>query len=92
MKYIWTEADGRASSIREHGTNVPSARKRFLNEVSQAKTFVEALPAGTHAITSKRGEGGYNSKSESTNWFLAIGGYTSWGRGLCKDQAWRSSS
>ena len=64
--------------------NVPSARKRFLNEVSQAKTFVEALPAGTHAITSKRGEGGYNSKSESTNWFFAIGGYTSWGRGSAK--------
>jgi hypothetical protein len=61
--------------------SVPSAKARFLAEVNQAKKFAEMLAPGSHAITSKRGEGGYNRQSESTNWFYAIGGYTSWGRG-----------
>jgi peptidoglycan hydrolase-like protein with peptidoglycan-binding domain len=82
MKH-YLDGSGRTLTIDLEGMvrDVPSAQMRFLNEVSQAKRFVEALPVGVHLITSKRGEGAYNSKSENQNWFYAIGGYTSWGRG-----------
>ena len=60
----------------------PTARGRFRNEVAQAQAFVEKLPTGTHRITSKNAEGAYNYKNESRDWFFAIGGYSSWGKGL----------
>ncbi|MCP5119955.1 MAG: hypothetical protein GY953_54855, partial [bacterium] len=41
----------------------------------------ETLSVGTHQITSKMAEGAYNRKSETTNWFFAIGGYSTWGKG-----------
>jgi len=61
--------------------DVPSARKRFRNEITQAKIFVESLGVGQHNITSKNREGGYNLKDESKNWFFAVGGYSLWGKG-----------
>ena len=61
--------------------DVPSARERFEAEVAQARTFVESLGPGGHSITSQKVEGGYNTKDESVNWFFAIGGYSSWGKG-----------
>ena len=60
---------------------VRSAKGRFNNEISQAKTFVETLAVGTHQITSRRPEGGYNQQSDSRNWYFAIGGYSTWGKG-----------
>lgn len=61
--------------------DVPSARQRFEAEAQQAQQFVELLDPGTHAITSRMMQGGYNTKSENWNWFFAIGGYSSWGKG-----------
>lgn len=60
---------------------VSSAKKLYYLEVDQAKAFVETLPVGTYDITSTKVQGGYNTKSESTNWFFAVGGYSVWGKG-----------
>jgi peptidoglycan hydrolase-like protein with peptidoglycan-binding domain len=60
---------------------VPSAMKRFQNEVTQAQQFVELLPVGTHSIRSKAAESAYCFKQESENWYFAVGGYATWGTG-----------
>nr|WP_166664691.1 peptidoglycan-binding domain-containing protein [Candidatus Thiosymbion oneisti] len=63
---------------------VRTAKMRFHNEVNQAKAFVEQLAVGEHRITSKMAEGARNRKSENGNWFFAIGGYSTWGKGLAR--------
>jgi len=60
---------------------VPSAKALFESEVEEAKRFVETLPIGTCDICSSKAKVGYNLKSESANWFFAIGGYSVWGKG-----------
>jgi peptidoglycan hydrolase-like protein with peptidoglycan-binding domain len=60
---------------------VPSAMKRYRAEVRQAKGFVERLQSGTFQITSRVVNGGYNLPSESKNWYFAVGGYVTWGKG-----------
>jgi len=62
-------------------TEVPSARKRYEDEVAQAKEFVEMLGVGTWDIRSKTPELGYNRKDQNRNWYFAIGGYVTWGIG-----------
>ncbi|HET9953359.1 MAG TPA: hypothetical protein VFQ61_02585, partial [Polyangiaceae bacterium] len=32
----------------------------------------------------KQGQNGYNTQVENRNWFFAIGGYTTWGKGVAK--------
>ncbi len=59
-----------------------TAKAHFVNEVSQAQKFVEKLTVGRHLITSKNTESAYNYKSETTNWFYAVGGYSTWGKGI----------
>lgn len=61
--------------------DVPSARQALEAEGAQAQEFVEMLPVGKHLITSRMAEPGYNTKNESWNWYFAIGGYSSWGKG-----------
>ena len=61
--------------------DVPSAKRVYEKEQASAKKFVETLPEGIHLITSSRASGGYNHRSESTNWYFAIGGYSAWGKG-----------
>ncbi len=58
-----------------------TAKAHFRNEVSQAQIFVETLGVGTHSITSKTAESAYNYKNETYNWFFAVGGYSTWGKG-----------
>lgn len=60
----------------------PTAKARLRDEVTQARKFVETLPEGRHEITSKTVEGAYNYKEETWNWFYAVGGYVSWGKGV----------
>lgn len=59
----------------------PSAKLLYESEVALAKRYVETLPPGTHQFTSRRAVNGYNGKSENTNWYFAIGGYSVWGKG-----------
>ena len=54
---------------------VTGARERYEDEVYEAQDFVEGLPVGTHQITSRTVETGYNLKAENQNLFYAIGGY-----------------
>jgi hypothetical protein len=61
--------------------SVPSAMDRFEAEAAQAQAFVELLDVGVHDITSRMMQGGYNLKRENWNWYFAIGGYSSWGKG-----------
>lgn len=63
---------------------VPSARERYRQEVRQAQTFVESLPAGRYEITSREAQGGYNRPDENRNWYLATGGYLRWGTGTAE--------
>jgi peptidoglycan hydrolase-like protein with peptidoglycan-binding domain len=62
-------------------SDVPSARQALEAEAAQAQEFVELLPVGTYSITSRMAESSYNTKNESWNWYFAIGGYSSWGKG-----------
>jgi len=63
---------------------VRTAKMRFHNEVNQARAFVEQLTVGEHRITSNTAEGAYNRKTENKNWFFAIGGYSTWGKGQAR--------
>ena len=60
---------------------VPSAKLRFETEVERIKQYVQQLPPGTFNVTSTHAVNGYNRKSESTNWFFAVGGYSVWTKG-----------
>jgi len=61
--------------------NVPMAQRAMVAEFRQAQRFIQTLPVGRHLFTSRAGESAYNYKSESADWFFAIGGYTYWGKG-----------
>lgn len=63
---------------------VPSARHWLQHEITQARSFVELLPVGTHFITSKQLDEGYNRQTENSNWYFALGGYRRWGKGVAK--------
>jgi hypothetical protein len=79
----YLDNSGRTFTIDLEGmvSEVPTAKKRFEDEVNQAKRYVEMLPEGTHMITSVRAEAAYNRQSESRNWYFAVGGYSTWGKG-----------
>jgi hypothetical protein len=62
--------------------SVPTAKRAMVAEFRQAQRFVTGLPAGKHNFMSIAGENSYNYKSESADWFFAIGGYTYWGKGV----------
>jgi peptidoglycan hydrolase-like protein with peptidoglycan-binding domain len=81
--YHYLQAKGTSLTIRLENMikEVPSAKKRFENEVNQAKKFVESLPIGSHSITSKKPDSAYNAKIENKNWYFAVGGYSTWGKG-----------
>ena len=59
-----------------------TARERYEDEVHQALAFVEQLPVGSHSIHSTKTTKSQNKAEETRNWFLAIGGYDSWGQGV----------
>ncbi len=58
---------------------VPSAKRVFDVEVSQAMRFAENLTS-PGKIYSRNGSLGYNAKAESKDWYYAIGGYWAWGK------------
>lgn len=60
----------------------PGASQLFDNEVIEAQRFVESLPAGTHHITTDTPVTGYNYRTDSWNWFYAVGGYAAWITGV----------
>lgn len=84
----YLENTGAALTINLRGMldEVPSAGFNYDEELKEAAAFVETLPPGRHAFTSRRIERGraqplYNRQSESRNWYFAIGGYSAWGKG-----------
>lgn len=60
----------------------PTTHAAYLNELSQAQQFTEALPEGTHHITSKAVEFTTTALDPSRNWFFAVGGFQYWGSGI----------
>lgn len=62
--------------------SVANAKRAMIAEFRQAQNFITTLPNGIHHFTSRAGESAYNYKSESADWFFAIGGYTYWGKGV----------
>lgn len=84
MAHYLIDNDGKPLTIDLEGMvkDVPSAKNRFLREVQQMQKFVETLPPGSvNAFNSKNLEVGYNGQAESRNWYFAIGGYSTWGKG-----------
>ena len=75
--------NGRDLTIDLEGmvAEVPEARVRYEDEVAQAQEWIETLPVGRHAFTSLNVESAYNYQEESKNWYFAIGGYSTWGKG-----------
>lgn len=82
MKH-YLDASGRVLAIDLEGmvASGATATARFKNEVRQAQLFVEKLPVGSHVFTSSTAESAYNFKHENTNWYFAVGGYSTWGKG-----------
>jgi peptidoglycan hydrolase-like protein with peptidoglycan-binding domain len=80
--YLFNTGLGYTIDLEGMVREVPSAKIRYEDEVVQAKMFVEKLPPDRYEITSKDGELGYNTQHENKNWYFAIGGYTSWGKGV----------
>ena len=63
--------------------DVADEREVYNRELSEAKRYVETLPVGKHYITSRNARAGsYIEKNESYNWYFAVGGYSSWGKGV----------
>lgn len=84
MAHYLIDNDGKPLTIDLEGMvrDVPSAKARFKREIEQMQRFVETLPPGSvNSFTSKNVEAGYNTQAESRNWFFAIGGYSTWGKG-----------
>lgn len=65
-------------------SDVPSAGAILASEVEEVRRFVERLPLGTYAVTSRQMDVGYNRQSENANWYFATGGYKRWGKGVAK--------
>lgn len=59
-----------------------SARGRLLWAAQEAQKFCNTLPPGTHNIVSTSANKGYNNLQESKNWFYAVGGYSTWAKGV----------
>lgn len=63
--------------------DVTEEKELYNRELATAKKFVESLNrTGRFEITSGATRGGYIRKSESTNWYFAVGGYSAWGKGV----------
>lgn len=82
--YLGNSGGSYAIDLQDMLDDVGSARKYHDAELTEAKAFVETLPPGVHQLTSRNVTNGYNYKSESWNWFFAIGGYSLWGKGTAK--------
>lgn len=79
--YLLNSGNRYTIDLEDMITSGPVATARFRDEISQAQAFVEKLPVGVHRITSKSAESAYNRKEHSRDWYFAIGGYSTWGKG-----------
>lgn len=69
--------------------DVPSAARAYKRELDDAMNYIETLPNGNYQITSGTPSSPYSQKSESWNWYYAVGGYSAWGKGsvtICNGQ------
>lgn len=63
--------------------DVKGEKELYNRELATAKRYVESLNrTGQFEITSSSTRGGYIYKSENSNWFFAVGGYSTWGKGI----------
>lgn len=85
-KHLWHyfSNSGLDYEIRLQGLidDVPSAKDLYNRELASAQAFVEGLSPGKHEITSQAVRDGQVTDSESKNWFLAVGDYQAWGKGI----------
>lgn len=63
---------------------VHRAKDLYEDELINIKQFVNALPVGIHNITTDSVVTSYNNKSQSSNWYYAVGGYSAWIKGTAK--------
>ncbi|HLM60829.1 MAG TPA: hypothetical protein VK308_08500 [Pyrinomonadaceae bacterium] len=62
--------------------DVTDEKENYNRELSEAKRFVEnSGRTGRFEITSGSTRPGYIRQSENRNWYFAVGGYSSWGKG-----------
>lgn len=84
-KHLWHYflCSGSAYTIDLEGMvrDVADAANQYEAEVRLAKQFVEQLPPGRHDIVAQSTTEGYNEEEKNRNWYYALGGYHSWGRG-----------
>lgn len=81
MHYFHNDGKDWSIDLDKMIREVPSARAALEDEIYLAKAFAETLGPGTYDITAVGARGGYNFQNENRNWFLAVGGYTRWGKG-----------
>jgi len=66
---------------------VPPAKGKDVvdAQIAAAQKFIETLPPGSHFFTSDTGSLNHAiSRSDSVNWFFAVGSYTTWGSGIAR--------
>jgi hypothetical protein len=62
--------------------DVPSAKDALAEEIQAAQMYVEGLPPGRYEIAATTTQAPYNKDTESKNWYYAVAGYVSWGKGI----------
>ena len=89
MHYFGISGRDQTVRLQQMIDDVGSAKRLQKSEIEMAQAFVESLADGKYSITSGSASRGYNLKSESENWYYAVGGYKAWGKGtatVCKDK------
>jgi hypothetical protein len=65
-------------------SDVQSARTVRNTEIDEALAFSETINKDDFDITSTSATTGYATKTESANWYYAVGGYSAFGKGRVK--------
>ena len=83
LYYYFYNKDGAPLKIRMDAFMELATAKQVLNsELDDVKKLADKLPRGMQFfITSTKHSSGYIKKSESANWFFAVGGFLAWGKG-----------
>jgi hypothetical protein len=79
--------------LANHGKNITirldqmlaqclDAKHRYRQELNNAMRYAETLPEGSFRIMAVNPNSGYCHKKDSENWYLATGGYATWGSAL----------
>jgi peptidoglycan hydrolase-like protein with peptidoglycan-binding domain len=80
--YLGNSGQPYAIDLEAMVRDVPSAKDALAQEIQAAQMYVESLPPGRYEIAATTTQAPYNTDTESKNWYYAVAGYVSWGKGI----------